>query len=382
MLLSKKIFIASSSILLVILVFWGIYNFSFKQPEKKISTDPGTIDDSAAKKILPSETEARIVPISDEAILAPILSANDDAIKYYSKATGKVYAVDLSDLSKKIVSDTNLVGLLDAYWSPDQTKVLSKFSGGSSYPKFSFYSYATQAGSKLSESIGAMAWQNNQKVFYTFFDKKTKTKSINVSDPDGKNFHKITDFSADNISIAPIPKSGFVSFWNKPDSFSETLMQSTPVLGGETKKLSASVFGADYLWNVDGTMLLRSNVNQKGGHIMELGFSNNLGGEYKNLGVPTFVSKCTWSKNSEYIFYALPGAISEKNILPNDYINNIFTTNDTFWKVNLKTGEKTRLVPLEELTNAYDAANLFLSTSESYLFFTNRIDGKLYRIRL
>jgi hypothetical protein len=382
MLLSKKIFIISSSILLIVLIFWGIYNFSFKpSSEKKEIVAPKVTESAPAEKVAPLEKEERIKRISDEAILAPIIT-DDDTIRYYSKATGKVYEVDFTNLNKKIISDNNLIGLLDVFWSPDKTKVLSKFSSGSGYPKFSFYDLSSQSGMKLSENIGSMAWQNNQKVFYTYFNKKTKEKSINIADPDGKNWHKITTFSADSIQIAPIPKSGFVSFWNKPDSFSETLMQSTPVLGGETKKLASGIFGADYLWNDTGTLLLRSNVNQKGGHIMELGVSNNLGGEYKNLGVPTFASKCVWSKNSEYIFYAMPGSISEKNILPNDYINNTFTTNDTFWKVNLKTGEKTRLVPLEELTTAYDATNLFLSSNESYLFFTNKIDGELYRIKL
>jgi hypothetical protein len=98
--------------------------------------------------------------------------------------------------------------------------------------------------------------------------------------------------------------------------------------------------------------------------------------------LPTFVSKCAWSKNNTFIFCALPGAISEKNVLPNDYLDNSFTTNDTFWKVNLKTGEKTRVIPLEELKTTYDATKLFLSHSESYLFFINRIDDKLYRIKL
>jgi hypothetical protein len=285
-------------------------------------------------------------------------------------------------LQKKTLSTASLPGLIDVFWSPDRTKVLSKFSGATQYPTYSFYNLSSATGNKLDESIGTIAWQNNQKIFYTYFNKKDKTQTINLSDPDGKNWTKITTFSADSLLIAPIPKSSFISFWNKPDSFSKTLLQSTPILGGETKTLSAEVFGADYLWSPDGTLLLRSNVNERGGHLMELGFSNSLGGEYKNLGIPTFVSKCVWSKNNNFIFYALPGSISEKNILPNDYLNGSFATNDTFWKVNLKTGEKTRLVPLEKLVSNYDATDLFLSDDENYLFFINKIDSKVYRIKL
>lgn len=380
MFFSKKIFIISSSVLAIVLLFWGIYNFSFKKPAEE--TPVPAASTSATEKTASIKKEEVIQQITDEAVLAPILSNDDASIKYYSKSTGKVYRVNLLDLSKKIISDNNLIGLLDVFWSPDQTKVISKFSGGSGYPKYSFYDYSTQSGSKLSENIGTAVWQNNNKIFYTYFDRKTKEKSINISDPNGELYKKIINFTPDSIVIAPIPKSSFISFWNKPDSFTESTMQSTSVLGGEIKTLSAKIFGADYLWNNDGTMFLRSNVDQKGGHTMELGASNSLGGEYKNLGIPTFVSKCAWSKNNDYIFYALPGAISEKSVLPNDYNNNLFTTNDTFWKVNIKTGEKERLVSLENLTNAYDASDLFLDSDESHLFFINKIDGKLYKITL
>lgn len=383
MFLSKKIFIASSSVLLVILLFWGIYNFSFRQPSTQNNpADNGSNMNTAQEKMSSTGKKERIQALSDEPVLSPALSPDNSFIRYYSKATGKVYQIDLASLNKQTVSNNNLPGLMDVFWSPDQTKVLSKFAGGSSYPKFSFYDYSIQSGGKLDENIGAVSWQNSNKIFYTYFDRKTKKKSINISDPDGKNWHKVIDFSPDSITISAIPRSSFVSFWNKPDSFTETALQSTPVLGGETKLLSSGVFGADYLWSNDGTMFLRSNVDQKGGHKMELGVANSLGGEYKNLGIPTFVSKCVWSKNGDSVFYALPGAISEKSILPNDYLNNLFTTTDTFWKVNLKTGEKTRLVPLEELATAYDATGLILSFDEKDLFFINKIDGKLYRIAL
>ncbi|EKE11564.1 MAG: hypothetical protein ACD_15C00059G0002 [uncultured bacterium] len=383
MLLSKKIFITSSSILLITLLFWGIYIFSFKKPSpEKEAVVSKKSDDAQVEKTSIVGNEERIQKITDESVISPILSDNDESMKYYSKSSGKVYQLDLLTLEKKVVSDANLIGLLDVYWSPNQGMVISKFSSGAGYPKFSFFDYLTKKASRLNESIGAVSWQSNKKIIYTYFDNKNKEKSINISDPNGENWNKITTFSSDSISIAPVPKSGFISFWNKPDSFSETLFQSTPIMGGETKVLSSGVFGADYLWNSDGTMFLRSNVDQKGGHKMELGFANSLGGEYKNIGLPTFVSKCVWSKNNSFVFCALPGSISEKNILPNDYLDSSFTTNDTFWKVNLKTGEKTRVVPLEELKTTYDATGLFLSYNESYLFFVNKIDDKLYRIRL
>jgi len=75
-------------------------------------------------------------------------------------------------------------------------------------------------------------------------------------------------------------------------------------------------------------------------------------------------------------------SIPENSILPNEYDSKKFTTTDTFWKVDIATGKKTRLIELKEMSDTFDAANLFLSSEETMLFFINRKDDKLYRIKL
>ena len=50
--------------------------------------------------------------------------------------------------------------------------------------------------------------------------------------------------------------------------------------------------------------------------------------------------------------------------------------------MDLRSGKKERIVDLSKITGSYDAADLFLSSDESALFFVNKLDGKLYRIDL
>ncbi|MDP1619633.1 MAG: hypothetical protein Q8M12_01395, partial [bacterium] len=258
----------------------------------------------------------------------------------------------------------------------------SEFSTATGRSKFFLYDYAQNKGTQLKDNLDTVVWQNNEKIFYKYFDAKTQTRTLNFANPDGSSWQKITDLAMKDLLIAPIPRTSLVSFWNKPDAFTETLMQSSPVLGGERKNIVKGKYGADYLWSQDGNSLLVGSVDAKGGSKLQLGVTNSLGGEYRNLGIPTLVSKCTWSKNNKAIYYALPGAIPTEAILPNDYLTDKFRTNDTFWKIDVATGEKSRLVDLENITAAYDAADLFLDPDESLLFFTNKIDGKLYKITL
>ncbi len=94
------------------------------------------------------------------------------------------------------------------------------------------------------------------------------------------------------------------------------------------------------------------------------------------------VSKVVWSRDNQTLFYALPNAFAESDVLPNDYFSRPIHTKDTFWKLNTTTGKNERLIPLENLHEALDATDLFLSEDESTLFFTDRVSGKLYHLSL
>ncbi|MDP1884763.1 MAG: hypothetical protein Q8L10_05400 [Candidatus Moranbacteria bacterium] len=378
MILSKKIFLFSSIALAIVLILWGIYNLSFRQIPEQLAT----LKSQDLSLSTTTRDAAVIEPLTDEAVLSPALSPDGQSIRYYSKTNGKAYVIDIASKDKWVISEKELIGLSDVIWSPDRSKVITEFSTATGRSKFFLYDYAQNKGTQLKDGLDTVIWQNNEKIFYKYFNAQTQERTLDFANPDGSNWQKITDLAVKALRIAPVPRTGLVSFWNQPDAFTETLMQSAPVLGGEKRDVSKGKYGADYLWSQDGNSLLISSVDTKGGSKLQLGVANSLGGEYRNLGIPTFISKCAWSKNNKTVYYALPGAIPAGTTLPNDYLAGGFRTNDTFWKIDIATGEKSRLVDLEKITDAYDAADLFLDPDEGLLFFTNRIDGKLYKITL
>ncbi len=66
---------------------------------------------------------------------------------------------------------------------------------------------------------------------------------------------------------------------------------------------------------------------------------------------------------------------------PDDYYKGLITLKDDFYKINLETDEKTKILG-STIQFSYDAQDLFLSPKEDYLFFTNRSDGLLYSLKL
>lgn len=383
--ISKKVFIISASLLAVILLFWGIYFLSFRDPNKQ---EVGSLKEKSEKSagLLSSLSEdkntAKITVLTDERVLAPVLSADDTIVKYYSKETGKTYQVGIDGKNKSVISDKELPGLKDAFWSPDKTKVISKFSEPDGSSKFFLYDYQKGSGVPLKSNIDSIVWKSNDQIFYKFYSSSSRERSLNIANPDGTEWNKIVDTDIKDVAIAPIPQSGLVSFWNKPNANEKTRFLSVSIVGENSKTIFQEKFGADYLWNRDGTSALVSHTDDTDKSKMRLAVINSQGGEYKNLEIPTLVSKSAWAVDNQTVFYALPGSIPDNSVMPNDYMAEKFTTADTFWKVNTRTGEKTRLVELDKIPGRLDAANLFLNTDENKLFFVNKLDGKLYRIDL
>lgn len=326
---------------------------------------------------------SKVSAVIQEAVISPILSQNQNNLKYYEKNSGKAFEVDFFGNGKKAVSALDVPNLEDVSWSIDRTQAILKIKKPDGKTSFTLHNFQDGTDMTLKDNIDEVSWQTNaNRIFYKYYDSKNSARSLNVSDPDGKNWKKIADVPYRNVSIAQIPKTGVVSFWNSPDASVKTIFQTVPIIGGEIKTIYQDSFGADYLWDKSGNRALISHSNDNSGSKIQLGIINYSGDGYKDLNIPTFVSKCIWSEDGKTVFYALPGEIPDGSVLPNDYLDGKFNTTDTFWRVNLETGEKNRLVETNEIKGRYDADSLFLNSSESLLFFTNRIDGKLYRIAL
>lgn len=385
----KKFFVITTFLLVVTLIFWGVYNFSFKKsdpyavkpvvtPEEQKPSNTGGVFDIGKK-------ENRILPFSKAAVLIPMVNKSSDKIYYHLALSGKINGLKLSDLTEQIIVDEEIAGIERVIWSPQKTKAILKIKKDGK-ENFYLYDYEAKMNKVLKDGLDDVAWTDlGNQIVYKYYDGKTKERSLNVADPDGTNWKKIADIAFRRIFIAPVPKTPAVSFWNEPNAFEETSLQSVSVLGGETKKIFAGKFGADYKWSPDGEKLLITFSDAKGATKMNLGIANKNGGEFRVLDIPTLASKCLWSADSKSFYYAMIGAVPEGAVMPNDYLSRKVSTSDTFWKVDIESGKKERLVELAEMEKvglSFDAENLLLAPEGDYLFFVNRKDGLLYRIEL
>lgn len=375
----KKVFIISAVLLGVTLLFLGIYNFAFKEktaPSQQAITAPAEV----LEKVLPIKTE-KITLMSDGAVIGPVVDKKTEEIKYYDALTGLVWKTDSEGKGKTQITNTKVMGLKKVSWSNDLSKVLTVTQNGER-ESFFMYDNLAQKGTNLKTGLDTVVWDNlGTKIIYKYFDAKAKERTLNIANPDGSEWKKLIDTDIRSVNIATVPLTSVVSFWNAPNASEETRLQTIGITGGETKTVLSGKYGADYLWAPDGSRALVSSLSEKNKNTMTLG-TVSIGGEYQDLSVPTIVSKCVWSQDSKNVYYALAGGIPEDAVMPNDYQENKFNTTDTFWKINILTGEKKRIVETEEITALFDSTNMMLSATEDALYFINKVDQKLYRIEL
>ena len=372
----KKIFIISSALLIVVLFFLGIYNFTFKDNVSEKIIQQQVVEE----KILQKKPE-KIAVVSDQAIVSPFFDKKNETITYYSANDGTVWQIKADGTEKKPIETSKLAGLKKVLWSPDGKKVLTMFEK-EGQASFYEYDYETKQGTKLKNSIDNIAWDNTGvKIFYKYYDAVKKERSINSADPSGDNWQKLADVNFKYIYIEPIPSTSIVSFWNLPDATQESHLQIIGAMGGQLQTIFQGRYGGDYLWSPDGTQALVSSLKSNNEKTITLGLLS-INSEYHDLGIPTMVSKCVWSSDSKTIYYALPGDIPSGAILPNDYVDKKFMTQDTFWKMDVATGKKERIIEATDISGKYDSTNLFLSAKNENLYFINRIDGKLYKIEM
>jgi hypothetical protein len=374
----KKIFIIASVLLVVVLIFLGIYNFAFKK-SKTVVQETTAIE--PIKNTVPIVVSEKITPISDGGVLGVYLDKKTQELKYYDAATGLVWRTDVEGQKKQQITMTKVIGLKQVTWSADGSKALTMIQKNG-VNNFYEYDYSLQKSTLLKDGLDSVSWDNvGKKIFYKYFDKVSNKRTLNIANPDGSGWEKLGDIIDRNIIIAPIPFTSMISYWSFPNAAEETHLKVIGAIGGEAKTILNGRYGADYIWAPDGSKALVSSLSSKGGSAVVLGVVT-IDGEYSDLGIPTLASKSTWSADSKNVYYALPGEIPDNAKMPNDYQENKFNTSDTFWKMEIATGEKSRIIETNVIKGKYDSSNMILSADEKTLYFINKVDQKLYKIAL
>lgn len=393
--MSKKIFAISTLLLILVVGAIFVYNFAFKKSapatsetnQEKTSSEGivPTAQTATEKTASGSKTNnSSVFAISDEPVFGATLSPDGSSLYYFLSGNGQLNQVDLNGKLSKVLSTEKFSSIKKIIWNKPGNAAIIKTEISPGKNKFIYFDVANKKITVLKENTDSVAWSSSgDKIIYKFYDPKTKKRTISTADPDGKNWRDISEFDYQSVEISALAASSSdISFWPSPNAFTSTSVNLASFSGESKREILKDRFGVDILWSPDGSRAAVSFTDQKGGHKTDLAIMNSQGSQFQSFGFSTFSSKCTWSSDSKYLFCALPGNISDSAILPNDWLEGKISTADTFWKIEVASGKKERLVDPEKIGGTYDALNPFLSKDEKTLFFINKADGKLYKLSL
>lgn len=386
--MTKKIFAISTLVLILLIGAIFVYNFAFKASTPPMIapkvTDEGKASTAPAKTPDPAkQTSTVITAISDGSVFGATLAPDTNYIYYFSGENGQLNQVDLNGKLEKVIFTEEFRGIQSILWNKLKNRTIIKRENGPEKLKFLLLDLMQKTITPLKNNIDSVAWSGlGDKIIYKYYDSKTNKRSIEVSDPNGSNWRKLADIDYFSAEISPVPGSSDISFWPSPDAFVPSSANLIGFNGENKKEILGGRWGVDLLWSPDGKMAAVSSTDQKGGKKTDLALMNSDGGQYRSLNFPTFAKKCAWSADSKFLFCTMPGNIPEPSILPNDWQRGTIQTADTFWKIEIATGKKDRLIETDKIDRSFDALNPFLSQDEKTFFFTNKADGKLYKVQL
>lgn len=360
--------------------FYGAYNFLLKEDEPKEGNNlveklEEKMADNKEEKST-SGTNKKVSKILDFRVSFLSFDEEDKKVKYYNLDEGGFWVSSFDGSFKKKITSDKFDNLKEVKWSKDKRGAIIKIDDA-------YYYYMHGKEKNLIKKSNSMSWLNfDQEIIYTFADSKTGKKSLNFANPDGTDWREIGEIKSDNLIMQTVPKSSKSSFWPKADSFSESEMMIVSAGGLDMVKKGDPKYGADYLWSPEGDKFLRSYVSEKGGNNLVLESCGEKEMKCVDLNMPTIAAKCVWLKDGDNIICAQIKNLSQNLVMPNDYFSRKFISEDTFWKINVNSGKKEKIVEDKDMEENVDAIDLIVSSSEDFIFFINRKNDNLFRLAL
>ncbi len=408
---TKKIILISLLIIVTLLVGYGIYYLFFRSV---ISPPDGNLNGNAngqTNDTLPSTNTNRVVNIrngnenTNGATTLPDIAEvaqggvtkvssvadakveygapadNQTGYVYYDKEANKFYKI-LANGERVELSDKEFYNVSSVAWSSERDQAIISYPDGSNV----YQNFRTGQTVTLPKEIEEVEFSNNgTKIAYEFVGEDERERWLGVANPDGTGQQIIQALGdrADRVEVNWSPDAQVVATYRESIGVDEEEIYFIGQYGENFKSIVVDGSGFTGKWTEKGDKLLYSVYNSESDYKPMLKIvdakGDNTGLNHIDLNVATWPDKCAFGGGST-LYCAVPTELSEGSGISPDLAR---FTKDNFYQIDLVSGQKTLLaIPYTEPGSGYNAAGVYLSADGSYLYFHDKITGRLEKIKL
>lgn len=317
--------------------------------------------------------------LSSTPVLAPFLSADGTTLQFYNRVDGKFYRIK-PDGTLELLSDRVFFNVSNVTWAGDTNQAILEYPDGSNI----VYNFETEKQVTLPRHWQQFSFSpRSDGIAFLSLGTDEDARWLATSAPDGSQTKPIEPLGANasKVQVAWSPNEKVIAFskTGQPQGVNEQEILLVGQNKENFKSLVVNGLGFRGTWSPDGTRLLYSATSSADGFRPQLwitdGTPDRIGQGKTSFGLNTWADKCTFGTNTT-IYCAVPQNLPEGAGLYPAAAQNL---PDQLWKVNLTTGERTRIaIPTEDHT----IGNIVISKDERYLYFTDQASGQLYKIDL
>lgn len=312
-----------------------------------------------------------------EKVSGQTLSQDGNSVQYYNTKDGKFYIIDENG-NKIPLSDKVFYNVQNVEWAPnktiavieypDDTKIVYNFSAEKQYTLPSHwedFSFSPDSEKIVSKSLGD----------------DDDNRWLIVSNNNGSESSAIEYIGNNDNTVVSSwsPNNQVVAMYTKGVDFDTREVFFVGQNNENYKSTKVEGWGFEGQWSKTGDKLLYSVYNPKNELKPQLWIVNSQGDDIgtnrTNLQLQTWSTKCAFADNST-IYCAVPISLKPGSGL---YPELADETSDILYKIDANNGLKELIaVP----NGVYNISSLSISSNQENLFFTDKISGKLYKIKL
>ena len=351
----------------------------------KRDTGGGSTTVSLNQNIQNIQQREKIKALSDRPVIGIGLNREGDRIVYYDKETGQVFRISFDGKIWERISDVQIQSITKVTWAPTRDKVIIEqtFRQGSGQASAIKYVYDYNAGKKynLDSHIKKIVWSpDGQKILYHYWDPQNQS-NVAIANFDGSHWFSVTPSEMSGLDFA-WPKQDTATFIAPEGSFyGATLYYMKIAPPYSLIKMIDNKYGFSVNWSPKGNKMIYSVKEDKDATNAEL-YLRDLDKETEtNLSINALPEHCVWSV-SENSVYCAEATQNFLGILPQDYQKKLSLGGDSFWKIDLEARQIKEIYIPKTGEQIYDTTEMIASPLEDFIFFVNKLDGKLYSLSL